>query len=612
MLKHTFWLTSAAAIAITSGSVLAKPDVGLFAVDGGVVGLHEVMFDALDLDGLRAAEAERRAQNEVYQFAVGRQVEVSPADVGSVTDIGNGRIAWRFRIESRNAVNINIGTHWKVPPSTVMYMLDQFGDSPYRAITAADNNRNDQFWTPPIDGPVMELYVELKTSEWRAFVEGFRLMQVNLGFTSVDKLDDVPTARSAACHIDVECPEADPWRFHVSSVGRYSASTPGGTFLCSGALINNTAEDGRPLFYTANHCPATQGAPTMVIWWNYENSTCRPPGSAASAQNGNGSTSQFSSGATLLMTYSPADTTLVELNSTPPSFFQLNYIGWNRSGVGTVSGFGIHHPSGQEKRISLENDFAPRTGNFYVVDYDEGGVQGGSSGSPYFDENGLAVGTACCVNTLTPCSSPAQVTSYGAISSAWTGGGTPSSRLSDHLDPLGTSPIFLAGLGAAPPEPPAPFDLTAPADGATGINSETNITCTWDLSDTGANYTFVLSTTSDLSAPVITSNAPSGFHLIPGGTLDGNTTYYWGVEAEALGMMTNSNPYPASFTTAATTPNCDGDADGDGSVTLNDLNIVLFNFGSAVPNGTLGDVDGDGNVTLNDLNIVLFNFGAPC
>lgn len=59
-------------------------------------------------------------------------------------------------------------------------------------------------------------------------------------------------------------------------------------------------------------------------------------------------------------------------------------------------------------------------------------------------------------------------------------------------------------------------------------------------------------------------------------------------------------------------PVCPGDVNGDLLVDLADLNIVLFNFGSAVPTDTNGDVTGDGLVDLADLNLVLFNFGAVC
>lgn len=59
---------------------------------------------------------------------------------------------------------------------------------------------------------------------------------------------------------------------------------------------------------------------------------------------------------------------------------------------------------------------------------------------------------------------------------------------------------------------------------------------------------------------------------------------------------------------SATTP-CPGDADGNLVVNLDDLNIVLSNFGS---NSSEGDVNGDGSVDLDDLNEVLSSFGTSC
>jgi len=56
--------------------------------------------------------------------------------------------------------------------------------------------------------------------------------------------------------------------------------------------------------------------------------------------------------------------------------------------------------------------------------------------------------------------------------------------------------------------------------------------------------------------------------------------------------------------------NCLGDADGNGTVNLDDLNLVLTSFGQSVTPGTGGDVDGNGSVNLDDLNLVLTNFGA--
>ena len=57
------------------------------------------------------------------------------------------------------------------------------------------------------------------------------------------------------------------------------------------------------------------------------------------------------------------------------------------------------------------------------------------------------------------------------------------------------------------------------------------------------------------------------------------------------------------------TVDCPGDATGDGSVDLADLNLVLANFGQMTDEG---DVTDDGMVDLADLNLVLANFGTAC
>jgi hypothetical protein len=55
-----------------------------------------------------------------------------------------------------------------------------------------------------------------------------------------------------------------------------------------------------------------------------------------------------------------------------------------------------------------------------------------------------------------------------------------------------------------------------------------------------------------------------------------------------------------------------GDANGDGKVDINDLTIVLTNFGQTGMTWSQGCMDGDptGTVDINDLTIVLSNFGT--
>ncbi|MEQ8745783.1 C39 family peptidase [Pyruvatibacter sp.] len=59
-------------------------------------------------------------------------------------------------------------------------------------------------------------------------------------------------------------------------------------------------------------------------------------------------------------------------------------------------------------------------------------------------------------------------------------------------------------------------------------------------------------------------------------------------------------------------PACPGDADGNGVVDFDDLNLVLAHWTNFVPPGQFGDVTGDGFVDFDDLNLVLANWGNVC
>jgi hypothetical protein len=60
-------------------------------------------------------------------------------------------------------------------------------------------------------------------------------------------------------------------------------------------------------------------------------------------------------------------------------------------------------------------------------------------------------------------------------------------------------------------------------------------------------------------------------------------------------------------------PTCDGDANGDFVVDVNDISYVLFRLGDACgAPGCDGDANGDGVIDVNDISYVLFRLGDPC
>ena len=79
-----------------------------------------------------------------------------------------------------------------------------------------------------------------------------------------------PYGNSGDCNINVNCPEGATWQCEKRSVALILS---GGFAVCTGALVNNTAQDGSPLFLTANHClGGSVGNWTFVF--NHETEGC--------------------------------------------------------------------------------------------------------------------------------------------------------------------------------------------------------------------------------------------------------------------------------------------------------------------------------------------------
>jgi hypothetical protein len=384
--------------------------------------------------------AEDRGKDPKYpqplRVAVGAATAFTLRNSGTWQTLPDGRL-WRLRIQTPGAKNMSLGiTRFDMSEGARLWIYDprhEYVEGPY---TSRDRSNAGSLWTPIIHGDeiVIEIFVPNGIRE-----PIIQIGLVNQGYRDFSK--DGPD-KSGSCNNDVVCsPDGDPWRDQIRSVARYTFISSSTTYLCSGQLMNNIAVDFTPYFLSANHCVSNSTvASTMVLYWNYESPTCGAHGGGSLANSQVG-------GASLLATYAPSDFTLVLLNSTPNSAFNVYYSGWDASGVAPASTVGIHHPSGDEKSISfntdpvtstsyLSNTVSASANHWRIDDWEDGTTEGGSSGSCLWD-----VATKRCVGQLhggyASCTS---LTSdwYGKFSTSWSGGGTSSTSLQPWLDPTNT------------------------------------------------------------------------------------------------------------------------------------------------------------------------------
>ncbi|MBM4117099.1 hypothetical protein FJ251_05040 [bacterium] len=380
----------------------------------------------------RLEDEDREAEGLPPRFAIPFPVELSPASAGTWETIPGGNQVWRLRVASPGALSLNLGfTRFALPEAAqlIVYAAD-FSDGT-RAFTAADNAAHGELWTPVVmgDALVIELTVPVKAADRVELMLG----SVNVGYRGFGEL--LGRDRSGACNVDVVCPEGDDWRSEIPAIGVIST---GGSTFCTGFMVNNTAQDARPYFMTANHCGINTGnAASLVVYWNFESPTC--------GQHGGGSLAQNQTGSFFRASYSASDFTLVELDELPNPAWGVTYAGWDKSSADPASAVAIHHPSTDEKSISFEYDPTSTTSylgtaipgdgtHIRITDWDLGTTEPGSSGSPLFSPNHHVVGQLH--GGYASCSSQTSDW-YGRFSVSWTHG------LSSYLDPLNTGAVTL-------------------------------------------------------------------------------------------------------------------------------------------------------------------------
>ena len=398
-----------------------------------------LLMPEVDVDGLIAQDRANANRKDIpWRFGANIEVDIHPERDGQWSQLANGQWVWRLGIASPGAYHINLGfDDFYLPDGGRFYVSSLDGSHVIGGFTSANNNPDGQFATTLVRGEAIILeYLAPAATDKGARIH---LTRVTHGYRNAYKYAAGGAARalgdSGACNNNVACPIANGWLNEVNSVVMLVS---GGSGFCTGGLVNNTNNDGTPYVLTANHCYSNPGQ--WVFWFNYQSPTCANPAVDP--------TPDTVSGATLRARRADSDFCLVEINSAVPNNFNPFYAGWDNTGAIPTSTMGIHHPSGDIKKISEDLDpadisgfFGGGTDHWRVNDWDSGTTEGGSSGSPLFDQNHRVIGqlhggSAACGNNLEDY--------YGRLSVSWDGNNA-GSRLHDWLDPTASGVGVLDG-----------------------------------------------------------------------------------------------------------------------------------------------------------------------
>ena len=387
------------------------------------------VFDKPDITALQAEDAINDPKGDApWRFGHNNYTELNLNNSGSWIETVNGSKIWRVVVSCEEALTVNLTfTETEIPEGNELYVYNIEKD-----FILGSFNQNHIY-----KGELGTELVPGNTVIVEYFIpQGNTLGAVNIstvthGYRTANEFTEKAFGSSGSCNMNANCPDGATWVNERNSVVMLVSGSSG---FCTGALINNTSNDGTPYVLTANHCYSNPA--NWIFRFNWQAENCNNPGSQPSFVS--------LSGATLRSRRTPTDFCLVEItggltNGTVPASYSPFFAGWDNTGNTPSTTVCIHHPAGDIKKISFDDDAATvsqsmgstEANSTWTVRWDRNTTtEGGSSGSPLFDQNHRIIGQlwgggASCNNLNAP-------DYYGRVSKSWEPSGSNTSNQLKH------------------------------------------------------------------------------------------------------------------------------------------------------------------------------------
>ena len=489
LIKKIFFTILISNLIFSQISVEAIPKSVLFELNSIV---PNILMPQINQDILLQEDAAETNKNVPFRFGTPIDVSYNLNNAGIWEETELGRV-WRLSITSENAYSINLlYDRFIIPDGAELFIYDEGLTTILGAFTSLNNKQHETFSTAPTKGEITIIeYFEPYDVDFNGEIQISRVIHAYKDIFYPEETRDY--GDSGSCNNNVNCPEFVDWEDEVRSVAMILSG--GGFRLCTGSLVNNVRQDLTPYFLTANHCLG--GELSWIFMFNYESPGCN---------NQNGPTYMTVQGSTLLDNSSSSDFALLRLEEDIPDSYEVHFAGWDATGNIPATPVGIHHPSGDIKKISFDYDNASNSGNYWDVDsWDDGTTEPGSSGSPLFDGESHRIvgqlygGVASCTNT--------GYDTYGKVSSSWNSG------LRNFLDPDNTGTNIIDGMNA--------IDLPDPE---LSYNGEEELYFELNNDETQTQLV-AITNTGELDSELNYNINSSPFEVLGGGPDDGE--YFW-------------------------------------------------------------------------------------
>lgn len=447
------------------------------------------------VEDLKSVDEWQVSQGSPLRVSTILPVNYNLTEAGEWLTLDNGQEICQLKIKAEGAIALMLYySRFILPEGAHLFIYNSDKTQVLGAYTQATNPKNREFATEFVAGDDLVLeYVPAESGEApEIIIEG-----IGYGYNHLYVTRSETTTKSASgtCQVNINCEEGANWQNEKKGVCHMTQRIGNSAFICSGSLINNTAGDFKPYILSTFHCSqdgdAVATASELNQWtfqFNMELEGCSNSSLSTVSRTMVGC--QRIAFTTL---NAGSDGLLLLLNQNVPNDYNVYYNGWDRRENAPNSGVSIHHPQGDPKKISTYNKTATSSTfndgkgtigtknafwnvNFIATANGHSITEGGSSGSPLFNENKLVVGSLTGGNSS--CAEPDGSNLYGKLSYHWNQYPTDSTRMDIYLDPVGKgSAETLAGTYGGTSLSDVPGNLQA-------TYSDKKVTLSWQKPQT--------------------------------------------------------------------------------------------------------------------------------
>lgn len=327
------------------------------------------------------------------KFAHTYFTNLTPENSGLTFTTPDGVKVWKVGIRSRGAYSLNVlfGS-FNLPDGASVFVYNKDESSVLGAFTNKNKPEGGEFSIAPVEGD--ELIVEYQEPADAPFNGELAITEVNHDYLGLFRIGTRFNQLNLPCLPDASCDTT----YEELSRSTCLLIINGNTY-CTGTLLNNTEQDGKPYLLTASHC--LQNNPTLggrvVAFLNYQSPRCKP--------EIRGSEEFSVSGSKIRAMSNEVDFALLEFDQLPPADFRPYLAGWTTDTSTSDAPFTcLHHPNGEVLKYAVEtNPLIPTSwpgssdgihtnNHWFVKKWEIGHTWKGSSGSPLFDRHNRVVG----------------------------------------------------------------------------------------------------------------------------------------------------------------------------------------------------------------------------